>query len=256
MNSTLSSKSPRAINLRKINNNKLLSSPNVKSKTLLSSFSEEFLDRNYNRYLYKKSQLEKYDKLLMNEKYVNIILYRIKHYYNELLQLNNKKSAAIELMKESYDSEKAKLGNIIEFQSLELPKEKISVKNYRTIKFNKNEMEKQLKTLLIESENINGLYKNVFEYSKTLEFMLEEEKRRKIDLKREINGIEDKIHNITKSQKSIDLNLKYDNSKKRKSNDIDRHLQNDIEFVDRFKMSKDAQTEQFDEIILEKEKKS
>ena len=63
-------------------------------------------------------------------------------------------------MKTTLGFEQFKLNQVIEFQDIELPDEKISVRNFNELKLTKNEVEIQLRNLMKEKQHLDDLIKN------------------------------------------------------------------------------------------------
>ena len=131
---------------------------NHKDKDKLLDSTAEFFIRNYDNYLSKINRRSKfYNSKLMSETELNTLLYKLKNYYSDVITINNKKEESIILLKEALKFEQFKLNQVIEFQDIELPDEKISVKNFNELKLTKNEVEKRLRNLLKEKQNLDEL---------------------------------------------------------------------------------------------------
>ena len=115
----------------------------------------------------------------------------------------------INLLKSSLKHEEFKLDQIINFQDIELPDEKISVKNFKEIKLTRDEVQQKLIDLNNENQNMKNFIKNVTDYTKTVEFMFEDEKVKLINIKKETNYVLEQLNNIKQYQRIIDYNLKH-----------------------------------------------
>ena len=229
---------------------------NHKDKDKLLDSTAEFFIRNYDNYLSKINRRSKfYNSKLMSETELNTLLYKLKNYYSDVITINNKKEESIILLKEALKFEQFKLNQVIEFQDIELPDEKISVKNFNELKLTKNEVEKRLRNLLKEKQNLDELLKNAEEYFRTIEYMCEDEKNRFMEIKKETNLIEERINNVNQYQRIIDYNLGKDKIKNEEEKEINMKLKQDIDLVDKVNSNQKRKNDNLDKIIFEKEKK-
>ena len=167
----------------------------------------EFFSRNYDNYLEKIKQRNKINSTLKSELELNSLLYKLKNFYSEVLSINQKKNDNLIYLKKTLEFEQFKLNQVIEFQDIELPDEKISVKNFNELKFSKVEVEKQLKSMMKEKQHLDELINNESEYFKTIEYMCEEEKNHYKEIKAETNIIEEKILNVSQYQRLVNYNI-------------------------------------------------
>ena len=173
-----------------------------------TTFSSNFFTRNYEHYLEKVKQRNKiYNSSLKTEAELNSLLFKLKKYYSEVIAINKKKEETLNFLKTTLGFEQFKLNQVIEFQDIELPDEKISVRNFNELKLTKNEVEIQLRNLMKEKQHLDELIKNASEYFKTIEYMCEEEKNRFKEIKGETNIIEQRINNVSQYQKIVDYNI-------------------------------------------------
>ena len=213
-------------------------SRNNQKKELNNDFSTDFYQRNYDNYLSKINRRNKfYISKLMTETELNSLLYKLKSYYSDVLTINNKKEESLILLKQNLNIEQFKLNQVIEFQDIELPDEKISVRNFNELKLTKSEVEQQLKDLLKEKQNLDELLKNAGEYFKTIEYMCEDEKNRFMEIKKETNVIEERIHNVNQYQRIINYNLGKDKIKNEEEKEINTKLKQDIDLVEKVNMN-------------------
>ena len=217
--------------------------------------TNDFFQRNYNNYLKKINRRSKfYNSKLITESELKSLLYKLKNYYNDVITINHKKQESVASLKETLNFEQIKLNQVIEFQDIELPDEKISVKNFNELKLTKNEVEKKLRNLLKEKQNLDELIKNAWEYFKTIEYMCEDEKNRFMEIKKETNVIEERIHNINQYQRIIDYNLGKNKIKNEGEKEINSKLKQDIDLVDKVNDNQKTKNDKLDKIILNKEK--
>ena len=228
---------------------------NTRQKDSKFDSTSDFFLRNYDNYLSKINRRSKfYNSKLMTETELNNLLYKLKSYYSDVITINNKKEESLILLKEALKFEQFKLNQVIEFQDIELPDEKISVKNFNELKLTKNEVEKKLRNLLKEKQNLDELLKNAGEYFKTIEYMCEDEKNRFMEIKKETNIIEERINNVNQYQRIIDYNLGKDKIKNEEEQEINIKLKQDIDLVEKVNSSQKKKNENLDKIIFEKEK--
>ena len=193
--------SPSSINL-KIKNQSVYNSSSSFNNTGQQSIrtgeelskKSHFFTRNYDNYLEKIRQRNKINSRLKSELELNSLLYKLKNFYSEVIAINKKKNDNLIFLKKTLDFEEFKLNQVIEFQDIELPDEKISVKNVNELKFSKTEVEKQLRSMMKEKQHLDEVINNATEYFRTIEYMCEEEKNRFKEIKAETNVVEEKIH--------------------------------------------------------------
>ena len=228
---------------------------NPKLKDKKFDITSDFFTRNYDNYLSKINRRSKfYNSKLMSETELNALLYKLKKYYSDVTTISNKKQESLNLLKETLKFEQFKLNQIIEFQDIELPDEKISVKNFNELKLTKNEVEKKLRNLLKEKQYLDDLLKNAGEYFKTIEYMCEDEKNRFMEIKKETNIIEERINNVRQYQRIVDYNLGKDKIKNEEEKELNTKLDQDIELVDKMNLNQKKKNEKLDKIISEREK--
>ena len=226
-----------------------------KNISLDSSSTLDFLQRNYDNYLSNINRKKKFYSQLISQSQLNSLLYKFKHYYNDIRTMNNEKEKSLISLKETLKFEQFKLNQLIEFQDIELPEEKISVRNFNELKLTKDDVEQKLKEYLKEQQNLNELIKNSLEYFKTIDYMCENERNRFREIKNEINNVEEKINNVEKYQKIIDYNLGKDKIKNKGQKEINIKLRNDLALVDKVNDNQKRKQNYLDIIISKKEKK-
>jgi hypothetical protein len=225
-------------------------------KNEFKEFSPDFYKRNYDMYISKINRINKfYNSKLMTETELNTLLYKLKSYYSDVITLNNKKEEILMLLKQTLNKEQFKLNQVIEFQDIELPEEKISVRNFNELKLTKNEVEIQLKNLLKEKQNLDELLRNAEEYFRTIEYMCEDEKNRFMEIKKETNVIEERIHNVNQYQRIINYNLGKNKIKNEGEKEINDKLKKDIDLVEKVNENQKKKNELLDRIIYLKGKK-
>ena len=217
--------------------------------------STEFFIRNYDHYLEKVKQRNKINSTLKTEFELNSLLYKLKNFYSDVVAMNKKKSESLIFLRKTLDFEEFKLNQVIEFQDIELPDEKISVRNFNELKLTKNEVEIQLRNLLKEKQHLDELIKNASEYFKTIEYMCEEEKNRFKEIKGETNIVEEKINNVRQYQRIVDYNMGKEKIKINEEKVLEDKLSKGLELVDEVSLNQKIKNEKLDKIIFEKERR-
>ena len=173
-----------------------------------------FLKRNYSNYLVKIAQQKSStNSSLIKLHQLNDLLFKLKKYNNEIIIYNQHKLEDLKYLKDTLKQDELKLKKLIDLQDIDLPDEKISIKNFNEIKLSKDDIEKKLHNLMAEKVKIEYSVKNEEEYYRTIEYMLENEQKRLSIIKKESYEIEEKIKNIHKYQKIISDNMKVNDKK-------------------------------------------
>ena len=217
--------------------------------------STDFFIRNYDHYLEKVKQRNKINSTLKTEFELNSLLYKLKNFYSDVVAMNKKKNESLIFLRKTLDFEEFKLNQVIEFQDIELPDEKISVRNFNELKLTKNEVEIQLRNLLKEKQHLDELIKNASEYFKTIEYMCEEEKNRFKEIKGETNIVEEKINNVRQYQRIVDYNMGKEKIKLSEEKILEDKLSKGLELVDEVNLNQKIKNEKLDKIIFEKERR-
>ena len=193
-----------------------------------------FLDRNYNNYLMKITQKNSsINRVMLQVHQLNALLYKLKKYDNELNTYNKHKLEELNLLKDDLRKNELKLQKIQELQDIDLPEEKISIKNFNEIKLSKEDMEKQLHDLINEKRKIEYSLKNEEEYNRTIEYMLEDEQNRLFSIKKESYSIEEKIKNVNKYQKIIKYNMNINEQEEEKFQELNQKIIDDIKIAEK-----------------------
>ena len=234
--------------------NRLLSSDSKNSKNL-SRTSSGFFERNYNNYL-KRIYMKKnfINSSMIKKKELDDLLYKLKNYNNEVMTYTTKKSESLKHLKNTLKMIEFKYNKLKELQDIELPDEKISVKNFNELKMSKTEIEQKLFLLLKEKQDIDYSLKNEQEYNKTIEYMFEDEQNRLLTIKRETNIIEEKLYNVGKYQKIVNDNLMKSDKKNNNYDELNKKIDNDIKLIDKVIEKQYQDNKKLDNEIIMKEK--
>ena len=238
----------------KINSQSFNNKTTVKSQKKFIRTSSAFLERNYNNYLSKVSKKKLFlGKSMIQEHQLNSLLYKLKKYNNELMTYNEQKKNTIKILKNNLLTGETRLKKLQELQDIELPYEKISIKNFNEIKLSKENMEQKLFDLIEDKQKIDYSLKNEEEYNKTIEYMLEEEQNRLFSIKKESHIIEEKLINLKKYQKIVSDNMNLDTKKEENFMKLKSQILKDIQLVEQVKDNQNMSNEILQNQINEKE---
>ena len=135
---------------RKYNKRKSVALAN-RNKNLFNSLNETFIKRNYSNYIDKiNSRKIFYNNNIISKNDLDSILFKLKQNYNLITTITQKRNLEIEKLNVILETEKEKLKKIIDFQEIELPEEKISLKKIGDTKMAKEELEIHLRELVNE----------------------------------------------------------------------------------------------------------
>ena len=217
----------------------------------LNRASSDFEQRNYNTYLEKLKNRNNFSMLRQND--LTYLLYKLKNYNNQVVTFTNAKKKSIKDTQDLLKLSEFKLNKLKELQDIDLPDEKISVKNFNELKMSKDDIEKRLNLLLKEKEDINYLLKNEIEQNKTIEYMYQNEETRLKATKKKINITEDRLINIGQYQRIINDHLKKDSIKKGNFSELNKKIQKDISLIDKVYSKQNFDNEKLDMKIDNKE---
>ena len=200
----------------------------------LNRSSSSFYQRNYTNYLEKiNNKNNSINSSLLRQSDLSTLLYKLKNYDNQIMTYSNEKKKAIKVLEDLLKVKEFKLNKLQELQDIDLPDEKISVKNFNELKMSKVDIEKKLNFFLKAKEEISYSLKNEIEYNKTVEYMFEDEQTRLEDIKKNIHIAEDKLKNIAKYQRIINDNLKKTSIKQGNFSELNTKIQKDMTLIDK-----------------------
>ena len=213
-----------------------------------------FLKRNYNNYLLKIAERNApLNSTMIKVHELNAMLYKLKKYDNELITYNRHKLEQINQLQRTVRQNESKLKKIYDLQDINLPNEKISIHNFNEIKLSKVDIEKQLYDLIQEKEKVDYNLKNEEEYNRSIEYMLENEKDRLFNIKKESFEVEEKIQNVKKYQKILNDNTNLNSKKEEDFNKLKEDIFNNINLVQKVKEEQDYKNEKIQNKISIKE---
>ena len=220
----------------------------------LNRTSSGFLDRNYNTFIKKIMQGKNFiNTSMIQEHKLNSMLYKLREYYNELNTYNKQHFQKIKDMLNTIKDNEERLEKMKELQTIDLPDEKIGIKNYDSLKLTKEEIETKMFALLNQKKEIEDLMNNEQEYNKTLEYMLEAEETQLFNTKTESLAVIEKISNIKRYQKIVNDNISQFDKKEKGYNILKRKIFNDIKLVQKINSNQEATNEKLKDEIKRKE---
>ena len=220
----------------------------------LNRTSSGFLDRNYNTFIKKIMQGKNFiNTSMIQEHKLNSMLYKLREYYNELNTYNKQHFQKIKDMLNTIKDNEERLEKMKELQTIDLPDEKIGIKNYDSLKLTKEEIETKMFALLNQKKDIEDLMNNEQEYNKTLEYMLEAEETQLFNTKTESLAVIEKISNIKRYQKIVNDNISQFDKKEKGYNILKRKIFNDIKLVQKINSNQEATNEKLKDEIKRKE---
>ena len=216
--------------------------------------SSAFFQRNYDSYL-EKIQIKKnfINSTMLREKDLNALLFKLKKYNNEVQTYTQQKNESLKHLKNTLKLIEFKYNKLKELQDIDLPDEKISVKNFNELKMSKADIEQKLYLLLQEKQDIDYSLKNETEYNKTIEYMFEDEQNRLLSIKSETNIIEEKLFNIRKYQKIVSDNLEKSQKKDKNYEELNKKIDNDIKLIDQVSSKQYKDNKKLERILKNKE---
>ena len=233
--------------------------PILKSKYTISekkkvnrSSSAIFLKRNHNITV-TNFKNKNYNKVEENE--LNMILYRLKNYYNKMLLVNNNDNQIIKELDKMAKLKETKTEKLINYKNFELPYEKISIGNIDEINYTKKEIEDKVWKLFNKKQQMDYLILNEKQYQKKLEYMYDNEKNKYVRIKKENNELEFNLKNTNNNIKSLEKNINVYNKNLNSFKDLNKNLDNNIDLALKIIEHQRENHNKLNEKINKKEKK-
>ena len=192
---------------------------------------------------------------ILSENDLNVLLYKLKNKYNLITTINQKRNLELEKLNSSLLAKQEKLNKIIDFQEIELPEEKISLKKIKNTKMTREELEKNLRDLDNEKRELDSKVYIANQYSKTLQYMFDEEKKKILNIHDETDQIQKKLNNLQRYHKLIIDNMNKTNLKNNNFNELNEKLQKDINLSNKIIKENNEKNEFLERKIIEKQKK-
>ena len=220
---------------------------------LVNSSSTDFVDRNYNYYLIKKINRKRSLDNLMKQDDLNLMLFKLKNYYNDIITINKDEELSLKKLKIENDKNENKYKNLLDSKNLIIPNEKISFNELENLKYTSEEIENKIFGLLNQKQELDFKLKNEIEYSKTIEYMFEDEKEKIQKIHEETLEVENKLDILRKHKKILDKNLIKQQEKRKNSNNLLQKIEKDIHLILNFINSQDKKSKEVDDIITKRE---
>lgn len=218
-----------------------------------SSSCSSFLDRNYNKFSQEQKSKRAAHAYILSQDNLNALLCKLKNYYNEVLCTTTSRQKDLNWLRDSSDVLNYQHNQLLEFQDIDLPDEKISVRNFNELKCSKEEIENTVRNLIKEKDELDYKYKNELEYSKTIEYMYEKEKSTLEKIHEVTKQTEEKIATIQKYQKNLDDHLNERKKKKQNFAHLLEKLTNDIKMIENVVKNQTKKSNDLDSSIIQKE---
>ena len=181
-----------------------------------------FLERNY-----KISKTEENQKM-MNERELNSLFYKLKNYYNEILNQNKKELENINYIKSKINKSEKKISDYERAKEVESGTEKIS--GLDTVNNIDNVINK-IKDLKQQTEEAKFGVTNENEYASTLKYLMEDSKSQFMKINEETLIIQQKLHDIKQARKILKQTINNRENSKIQSYKINTFFENQIEKV-------------------------
>ena len=234
------------INFPKISKTKSLNKLNNSSST-------GFLERNYNSFVIKKlNRKRSLDNLLTPEE-LNSLLYKMKNNYNELLNINKNEDINIKKLKEEKERLEFKNKYLTECKNIILPNEQICFKELENLNYSNEEIENIFLKMIQQKQALDFKLKNENEYSKTIEYMFEDEKDKILKIHEESINIGNKLALLKKHKKILDEHLNNQVKKKKNYSNLIQKIEKDIHLICSIINSNEKKVKELDEKIIKRE---
>lgn len=218
-----------------------------------SSLTTSLIERYNERIL--KSQLDKMKQhnSLISQNNLNTLLCKLKDYYNEVLTLTQEKQKEINSLSKNNQTLVIKCKEATDFQPIDLPEEKISLRNFNGLKVTKEQLDSKLRYVLLDRKDLVEVFKKEEEYFKTLEYMYQKERDNLKQINDSIAETEARLHTLSAFQKNIDRNLNEQNKKRSHYDEIITRLNDDIDIIDNICVDQSQKTNEFNSNITNQE---
>ena len=205
-----------------------------------------FLERNY-----KISKTEENQKM-MNERELNSLFYKLKNYYNEILNQNKKELENINYIKSKINKSEKKISDYERAKEVESGTEKIS--GLDTVNNIDNVINK-IKDLKQQTEEAKFGVTNENEYASTLKYLMEDSKSQFMKINEETLIIQQKLHDIKQARKILKQTINNRENSKIQSYKINTFFENQIEKVNEMLVEQEYKKMDIEKKNKEKEDK-
>ena len=242
-------------NFPKLSNSNNTNNKNSNISNQRRIISANFFERNYDYYLNKKQREQENYKFLSSNQ-LNMILYKFKNIYNELLNMNSEIKSELNYLNDLHEKTSNKKEQIHNFKEMTLENEKIAIPFSNETQIDISSIEETIIKLNSKKKNIANDLKNEKEYSKTLEYMYEDEKLKLQKINDEIILYEGKIESLNNYKKIIDENIENKKLKKKYFRNTIKKLNNDIEAINNIIENEEEKEKKYSILIENKENRN
>ncbi len=223
------------------------------NRKLVNSSSTDFVNRNCNNFLVNKINRKRSLDNLIKPDVLNIMLFKLKNYYNDILITNQTEELNIKKLKIENDKNENKYKTLLDSKNIILPNEKISFNEIENLKYTSEKIKNIIYELMNQKQELDFKLKNEIEYSKTIEYMFEDEKDKIQKIHEETLEIENKLNIIRKHKTLLVKNLIKQQEKKKNYNNVLQKIEKDIHLILNVINSQDQKHKELDGIITKKE---
>ena len=242
-------------NFPKLLNNNNSNNKNNSNSNQRRIISANFFKRNYENYLNKKQKEQETFKFL-NSNQLNMILYKFKNMYNELLNMNTEIKSELNYLNDLHEKTSNQKEQIHNFKEMALENEKIAIPFSNETQIDVASIEEKIINLSGKKKNLNYDLKNEKEYSKTLEYMYEDEKLKLQKINDEIILYEGKLESLNNFKKIINENIENKKLKKKYYRNTIKKLNNDIEAINNIIENEEEKEKKYSILIENKENRN
>ena len=215
------------------------------NRKLVNSSSTDFVNRNCNNFLVNKINRKRSLDNLIKPDVLNIMLFKLKNYYNDILITNQTEELNIKKLKIENDKNENKYKTLLDSKNIILPNEKISFNEIENLKYTSEKIKNIIYELMNQKQELDFKLKNEIEYSKTIEYMFEDEKDKIQKIHEETLEIENKLNIIRKHKTLLVKNLIKQQEKKKNYNNVLQKIEKDIHLILNVINSQDQKHKEF-----------
>ncbi len=205
-----------------------------------------FLERNY-----KISKTEDNQKM-MNERELIALYYKLKYYYNDILNQNKKEIENINYIKTKINKSEKRINDYERAKEVESGTEKIS--GLDTVN-NVDNVINKIKDLKQHTEEAKFGVTNENEYASTLKYLMEDSKSQLMKVNEEFLIIQQKLHDIKQARKILNQNINHREYARIQTHKINNFFENQIEKVNEMLVEQEYKKMAIEKKNKEKEEK-
>ncbi len=205
-----------------------------------------FLERNY-----KISKTEDNQKM-MNERELIALYYKLKYYYNDILNQNKKELDNINYIKTKINKSEKRINDYERAKEVESGTEKIS--GLDTVN-NIDNVINRIKDLKQQTEEAKFGVTNENEYASTLKYLMEDSKSQLMKVNEEFLIIQQKLHDIKQARKILNQNINHREYARIQTHKINNFFENQIEKVNEMLVEQEYKKMAIEKKNKEKEEK-